>query len=213
MKQILKTKVEDGKSLGLFHYIGWPSSHDEWRELSQQISLSHYPEISAALKERLAAFKYHLQYLIKKGLTVSSNDDPVIALQLTVDKTVFKAFLHELGHPSGDRLFVRDNKALNKSLKKGWWWHVVSKKKDFAYIIQGTLQMKLKTKGPVADFVTRGGVTAEHLIYGPTTLHINFVKGQGSEHLLDKGDWQKVQQVIEINFKPGVFPACRFSSF
>lgn len=194
-KQIMDTKVEDGKKLGLFHYIGWPATHDEWREICEHISLSYCPQVRGLTAERLAAFKYNFKYVIKKGLTVSSNDDPLVKLELTVDEDIFEAFLHEFSHRK-PKMFVKDNNALNGSLQKGWWWRIISSKMDFAYVIQGSLKMHMKNKPAVAEFLKTKNGFEEHHIHGPGTLHIQFVKGQGSEHHYHHGDWQELKQVI-----------------
>lgn len=190
--------MQNGKKMGLYHYIWWPSSHDEWREMSEHVAISQCPEVTGSTAERLAVFKYNLKYFIKKALIVSSNHDPVIKLQFSLEQDVFKNFLQELEFPPTKHIVVTDNNSLNASLGARWWWRITSKKQDFAYIVQGSFHLRIKTKKAVIEFIKKGQGLEEHHLHGPSTVHINFVKGQGSQHMFDNGDWQDVQQ--EVNF-------------
>lgn len=181
--------------MGLYHYIGWPSTHDEWRPLTENISIYKCPQVTEGLNQRLLALKYHLMYSVKKALVVSSNTDPITKLQFTTDEDVFKSFMLEIGG-KGHRHHVIDNNALNEALEMGWWWRIISRNQDFAYVKQGTLEVKLSKKSEVMEFVhTPGGLHEQHL-QGPSTITISFVKKQGSHYHYDHEDWQTPEQVF-----------------
>lgn len=180
----------NGKKMGLYHYIGWPSSHDEWREISNCIKILRYPPVQGAIAERLEAFHYHFVYLVKKSLTVSYLEDPLVKLELTVDSEVYHAFTGCLQLPPRKKHKIANNNLLNTIMGKAWWWRLDSIKLDFAYIVQNTLEFKINEKIGVVDFVQTKNGLEEQRRMGPSTLKVVFVKGIGSKETFLKGDWK-----------------------
>lgn len=179
--------------MGLYHFIGWPNCHDEWRELDSLVTICHCPEMDCPVTEQFKNFKYKFIFEIKKSLHVSSDTDPSVNIPMDVELNLFQSVFGT----RKDSLKILDNEELSEILEADWWWRINSAKLDFAYIIQGTLTMSVRPRRTVTEFkMNADGTHRELRRSGPHTLHISFVRGQGPEHMFQHGDWKQLPQTV-----------------
>lgn len=203
--KVKETKLQEGKLFGLFHYVGWPDSENEWRAMDGLIEISRYPAIHGAGYERLLEFKHRLLYTIKTNLIVSKLTDPIVKFSLPVgsdlvEKLVVKGLLYkDIGEVRHFK--VLDNNLLNTSIQRGWWYRIISENGDFAYIVQGTFSFHFKQSKMCSEYKWEGEGRLgreqhlrEYRIEAPSNLHISFTKGQGPSFEFFQEEWTKAKR-------------------
>ena len=174
----LDTRVNKcGKEEFLVHYVGWPTSFNEWRLASEITDTSEHEE-SDAFQLLLSS----LQIQVKESLNLSRVKSSEITVKVPVQKETFllllsKLEVHSLRTVGARETFRLDRSSLSGILGNDWWFRVCNEAGDFAYVDNSTLQLWLTERQCLQEF-TRD--LKKKLTYRGYVCSLRFVKQTSS---------------------------------
>ena len=177
--QILDQRVTLQKTESLVHYIGWPHSFDEWREIGEIVER----DTTATQDNTSLFFRTTLITSIQEKLNLARKRDSQVTIKIPIQEETFTAIRH-IGKKincSSKRVKYQP-KNFENFLEFGWWYRISNSNGDFAYVKKATLTYYIYKRRVLKTFSKE---------LKPTCLQrgfmfvLTFVKGTGNKTDMD----------------------------
>ena len=175
--EILDTKTEDNVTLALVHYTGWANKYNEWRPLHDIVTVP--TEFIESTPEATSAFYKQLSVNIKENLSIARKTDSLIELRLPIAREAFHPL--EICGISDKRgsYSVKCLNDLDAVLGERWFFRVINKNRDFAFVVEGSVSYRVIERRPLIEFTPDQDCTATYVHRG-FHLVFKFVRDRGN---------------------------------
>ena len=188
------------------HYIGYPKSMDEWRDVTKdeericQLDERLLPS-EFSLEERAKLFFDKLRRKIKYQSFPSKQEDPNVKIEMEVDVDVFE-ILSKLGSENKKGHFkIVANEELDSVLGAEWDHRIINKQVDFSYVIPKTVDLWMRKRKQFVEFKLIAGFPIQKNIQQEPILVFDFVRGDGVKSGYIDGTWrQPMDQVRDLTY-------------
>lgn len=171
------------------HYVGFSSSHDEWKDREDVVDISEDSGGPEGIIQKFSLY-YELATRIKSALNSCRKKSPVVRIDMPFDRLEFDGGLRQYGKEKRHVRAVQHYSIsafqdLNPLLGVDWHFRGVNVNGDFCYVILSTVEFYLYRRRPIKDYVP---VTSEDFQVKETSRNIGdmlvfcFVKGNGTRH-------------------------------
>ena len=188
--------IEEDKDKGLVkvRYLGYDSSHDEWRKRDDIVQLDesddcseeeYSAEIESSIVHPFSLYD-ELATKIKTLLNSGRKGDPVCSITMSFDPIYFEGLARRgsaLPSGSGRRQYhtVKVLTHLDDVLGRRWYVRGLNVVGDFSYVIPGSVKYHLKYCKPKTEYqMQTSGVLSECSYGGGYQLMFQFVRGDGT---------------------------------
>lgn len=177
--EIIETKIEDDITFALVHYIGWAKRYDEWRPLSDIISVPK--EFVQSTPAATLAFYLQLAVNIKENLSIARKTDSLIELRLPIVREAF-APLQKCSTcipGKGGNYSVKSLHDLDVLLGERWFYRVINKNRDFAFVVDGSINFRVIERRPLIEYTSDQACVPTYVHRG-FHLVLRFVRDRGN---------------------------------
>ena len=177
------------------HYVGYGRKYDEWKNRDELVVLDDESAAESSEEsddeEAYVPLSLHKILADRIKLSLSSNQRlaPSVRIEIPFNRVSFEGALAKCGTRKGSgrrvRYTIRDYKALDRILGKGWHWRGLNQAGDFCYVILDSIEYYLLKKRalqeyfPPSDGVGTGQITAKKRTLG-YSLIFKFIRGDGT---------------------------------
>ena len=153
--------VEMDGSRARIHYVGYNSSDDEWRDLSELVTIPHHGRNITIRDTPIQPYSLYneLRIKIKQALVChSGKTSPSVTIDMGFDYLLFKGGLQAVGvakhntHKNNLRYKLRCYEDLNPLLGENWHYRGANKNGDYAYIILNSVEYYIHKRRKIIEY-------------------------------------------------------------
>ena len=166
----------------LVHYVGWDDHYNEWKPRSEVVDIKHSSDALELLKQDLLV-------QIKENLNTSRVRDTEITVSISVQTETFEHFVTVIEaevaeERRGIKIYRPTVRGVTNFLGADWHYRIVNKAGDFAYVLEDTLQLWLRERRCLEEFIKVGDSFVKKPVHRGHLLSFRFVKNRGNKHEL-----------------------------
>ncbi|KAJ8029732.1 hypothetical protein HOLleu_29202 [Holothuria leucospilota] len=156
------------------HYPGWSRSFDEWRKENEIVDIPH--QVFTSTGEDF--FEFTLLHAIKGKLNCARKKDNEISINIPVQKECFDLFTAKHNLVSSQKAACsfysfRDTQHAKSTFLKGWWYRIINKAGDFAYINFDTFKIWIKERPCLEEYSADGQLQLTHRGFQAVTRFVS----------------------------------------
>lgn len=158
------TVLDRNESQVKIHYVGYTSTHDEWRDISELEQLEtaeNDGESASSAPLHPYSLYMDLSIKIKQALTCGRKGSPIIRIAMSFDLIQFNGGLKEAGFLSRkfrgiERFKIKQYRDLNSLLGKNWHYRGLNANGDYGYALLDTVEFYIFKSKPLTEYHPSG---------------------------------------------------------
>ena len=181
------------------HYVGYSSSHDEWRDEKDVVVCTNNHEETASVSPRTSkkaetvqpfSLHFELGHKIKQMLTCSRKASPLVLITMPFDLSLFNGGLKAAGKPSktvngNQRYTLARYQDVAHLLGEDWHFRGLNINGDYAYVELKTVEFYLQKRHQMVEYfpTTNGSMVMKgsyNLGKASYVLKFKFVRNYGT---------------------------------